>query len=47
VNSARSRTAVTLRQADQAYVQSGGSMKQLILSLLTSDSFLYRKVDGE
>jgi hypothetical protein len=35
--------ASTLRAADKAYVDSGGSMKQLILSLLTSDSFLYRK----
>ena len=39
------RDAFTLRRADQAYVQSGGSMKQLILSLLTSDSFLYRKAE--
>ena len=37
------RDASTLRQADQAYVESGGSMKRLILSLLSSDSFLYRK----
>nr|MCS5540710.1 DUF1585 domain-containing protein [Roseibacillus sp.] len=37
------RDASTLRQADQAYIKSGGSMKQLILSLLSSDSFLYRK----
>ena len=35
--------ASTLRRADQSYVQSNGSMKQLIISLLTSDSFLYRK----
>ena len=35
--------ASTLRQADLAYVKSGGSMKSLIVSLLTSDSFLYRK----
>jgi len=35
--------ASTLRQADQVYVKSGGSMKSLIISLLTSDSFLYRK----
>jgi hypothetical protein len=34
--------APTLIAADRAYVQSGGSMKALILSLLTSDSFLYR-----
>lgn len=36
--------AATLRRADEAYVQSGGSMKTLVGSLLTSDSFLYRKV---
>ena len=35
--------AATLRRADTAYVESGGSMKTLITSLLTSDSFLYRK----
>ena len=35
--------ASTLRRADQVYVKSGGSMKSLIISLLTSDSFLYRK----
>jgi hypothetical protein len=33
----------TLVAADRAYVESGGSMKALITSLLTSDSFLYRK----
>lgn len=33
----------TLLAADNAYVESGGSMKALIISLLTSDSFLYRK----
>ena len=37
------RDASTLRRADEAYVKSEGSMKQLITSLLTSDSFLYRK----
>ncbi|SVA85159.1 uncharacterized protein METZ01_LOCUS138013, partial [marine metagenome] len=35
----------TLRRADLAYVNSGGSMKSLIISLLTSDSFLYRKAE--
>ena len=35
--------ASTLRRADEAYVKSEGSMKELITSLLTSDSFLYRK----
>lgn len=33
----------TLIDADQAYVQSGGSFDAVILSLLTSDSFIYRK----
>ena len=33
----------TLIDADKAYVQSGGSFKAVIVSLLTSDSFLYRK----
>jgi hypothetical protein len=33
----------TLIAADKAYIESGGSMKALIVSLLTSDSFLYRK----
>jgi hypothetical protein len=33
----------TLIAADKAYVESGGSMKELIESLLTSDSFLYRR----
>ncbi len=34
--------ARTLIAADQAYLKSGGSMKALIASLLTSESFLYR-----
>ena len=38
------RDASTLRRVDLAYVKSGGSMKSLIISLLTSDSFLYRKI---
>jgi hypothetical protein len=33
----------TLIDADNAYVKSGGSFKSVILSLLTSDSFIYRK----
>ena len=33
----------TLINADNAYVKSGGSFKALLISLLTSDSFLYRK----
>ncbi|MEM7392157.1 MAG: DUF1588 domain-containing protein, partial [Verrucomicrobiota bacterium] len=39
--------AVTLQQADRDYVRSGGSMKALIRSLLTSDSFLYRKAETD
>ena len=34
--------ARTLRAADKAYVESGGSMNALIMSLLTSESFLLR-----
>ena len=34
--------APTLIAADRAYTQSGGSMKALVISLLSSDSFLYR-----
>ncbi|MDA7888647.1 DUF1588 domain-containing protein [Akkermansiaceae bacterium] len=33
----------TLIEADRAYLESGGSFKALLTSLLTSDSFLYRK----
>jgi hypothetical protein len=33
----------TLINADSAYIENGGSMKALIASLLSSDSFLYRK----
>ena len=33
----------TLIDADKAYLQSGGSFRAVIVSLLTSDSFLYRK----
>ncbi len=33
----------TLIAADKAYVESGGSFKALVESLLTSDSFIYRK----
>jgi hypothetical protein len=34
--------AKTLQDADQAYVKSGGSFKTLVISLLSSESFLYR-----
>ena len=33
----------TLIDADRAYVKSGGSFKEVIVSFLTSDSFIYRK----
>lgn len=33
----------TLIDAEQAYVQSGGSFNAVVVSLLTSDSFIYRK----
>lgn len=36
--------ALTLQEADAAYVKSGGSFKALVISLLTSDSFLYRSI---
>ena len=37
--------APILKAAHKAYKGSGGSMKALLISLLTSDAFLYRKVD--
>ena len=36
----------TLIDADQAYVKGGGSFKAVVVSLLTSDSFIYRKTVG-
>lgn len=33
----------TLNDADNAYVKSDGSFNAVIVSLLTSDSFMYRK----
>lgn len=38
--------APVLQAAHRAYRESGGSMKALITSLVTSDAFLYRKVEG-
>ena len=35
--------ADTLRRLDKIYLKSGGSMKALIVGLLSSDAFLYRK----
>ena len=37
----------TLIEADRAYVQNGGSFKAVIVSLLSSDSFRYRKSSKE
>tara|TARA_E500000178_G_scaffold199514_1_gene197512 strand:- start:228 stop:593 length:366 start_codon:yes stop_codon:yes gene_type:complete len=36
-----------LQAAHRAYRESGGSMKALIISLVTSDAFLFRRVDFE
>ena len=33
----------TLIEADKAYIENGGSFKAVVVSLLSSDSFLYRK----
>ena len=33
----------TLIEAERSYLESGGSFKALVVSLLSSDSFLYRK----
>jgi hypothetical protein len=38
--------APVLQEAHKVYRENDGSMKALLTSLLTSDSFLYRKVDG-
>jgi hypothetical protein len=37
--------APVLREAHRAYADGGGSMNSLIISLLTSDAFLYRSVE--
>ena len=37
----------TLIEADRAYVQSGGSFREVVVALLTSDSFRYRKPAAE
>lgn len=34
-------------EADRVYVQSGGSFKELVVSLLTSEPFLYRSVQSQ
>ena len=33
----------TLINAEKAYLEHGGSFKELVVSLLSSDSFLYRR----
>jgi hypothetical protein len=38
--------AASLQEADRAYVESGGSFKALLVSLLSSESFLYRSTGG-
>jgi hypothetical protein len=38
--------APILQEAHRAYRDNGGSMKALLASLLASDAFLYRKVEG-
>ena len=39
--------APILQNAYRSYTESGGSMKALLISLLTSDAFLYRKVERQ
>jgi len=39
--------APVLQDAHQAYRKSGGSMNALITALVTSDAFLYRKIEGK
>ena len=35
--------SITLVEAERAYVESNGSFKSLVVALLSSDSFLYRR----
>ncbi len=39
--------APTLQEADRAYIESGGSFKALVVSLLSSESFLYRTLPSQ
>ena len=39
--------AVTLQEAEKAYLDSGGSFKELLVSLLSSESFLYRTIPAQ
>jgi hypothetical protein len=36
--------APTLQETERAYLKSGGSFKALVVSLLSSESFLYRSL---
>jgi hypothetical protein len=38
--------SATLIAADEAYVKSGGSFRAMLVSLLSSDSFIFRKGGG-
>jgi hypothetical protein len=38
--------SISLIEADEAYVNSGGKFSEMLVALLTSDSFLYRKADN-
>jgi mono/diheme cytochrome c family protein len=39
--------AIALQEAEKAYLDSGGSFKELLVSLLSSESFLYRTVPAQ
>jgi len=39
--------AVSLQKAEKAYLDGGGSFRALLVSLLSSESFLYRSVPAE
>lgn len=39
------RDAKTLQEANQAYENGGGSLRELVISLMSSSSFLYRAPD--
>ena len=53
MNMTGQRFKKTLKQVEsllrikRAYLENGGSMKALILWLVTSDAFLFRKIDFE
>lgn len=41
----READACTLAQMDQVYVDNGGSFKEMLIALLTSDTFLFRHIE--